>query len=247
MQIWRLLALSVWAAFALLGCQNSNPPPTTETQPMGAGDGEAFHGHVVVIPTADQSFLPEGYDFIYPMIDSAIQAWLKNQNLRVAPTDQVQAALDANGGAIRRGIQSSDSNHVSQAIAALANQLNRKEPIDLVLMPQLLINSRMLNQPYSGASWDGVSRQFVVNGERDTGQQLQVNTATLVVGVYNRMGQPEYFGRGGLDFLENATRVGTGIVTSPKRPGQISQPSVQEAVQLALGPWARSIQSALNL
>jgi len=205
-----------------------------------------FSGHVAVVPAEELSYLAGHYDFLYTMIDADIAVWLQRNDLRVTSPELVKSALEADGGKIRAGLNSKNSDEVSQAIADLVWKIRDTENVDLVIIPQVLANSRMLQRPYSGATWDGVQRDFKVNGSPEAGSQLQADTATLTVGVYNRLGQPEYFGRGGLDFLDNGTRVGEGIVTSPKQPGQVAPADVQEAVNLSLNPWAAAIRTAIG-
>lgn len=229
----------VWLTLA--GCQSAPTASSAAARPTGG-----FNGHVAVIPASELSFLPEHFAFLYPMVDDAVAAWLERNGLRAAPPGLVRDALSADGGQLRAGIQSNQSEELSLALSELIGKLSKTEPVDLVIIPQLMANSRMLSRPYRGATWDGVQRAFTINGSRDAGRQLQADTATLVVGVYNHFGQLAYFGRGGVDFLENATRAGGGIVTSPKQPGQVSAASVDEAVNLALDPWARSMDAVVG-
>lgn len=237
-----MVALTI---FALAGCDSQEPSSKAVSEQMGQG-GE-FRGYVVMLPVSGQSFLPAEVEFLYPMVDAALRGWLQGHELRVVPADQVEAALDANGGALRQGLRSPKSQEVSAALESLANALSGQERVELIFMPQLLINSRTLQPPYKGATWDGVTRPFVLHGDRDASQPIQVNTSTLIIGIYNRVGKPEYFGRSGLDFLENGTRVGTGLVTSPKQPGQIRDTAVQQAVVVALAPWSNAVSAAAGL
>ncbi len=237
MQMVRLLVATLMVVFTLVGCERSNSSAVRQAEPVGG-----FGGHVAVLPSAENSYLPADYDFLYPQIDTAVRDWLKQHDLRVVSPELVQETLDANDGQLRRELQSRDSKVVSEAMRDLIWTLMDTEQVDAVLLPQVLANSRMLDAPYPGASWDGVEREFVVNGERQGGNTLQIDTATLVIGVYNRFGQPEYFGRGGLDFLHNATRAGGALYASPKQPGQVSQADIKEAVSLSLQPWLNLVQ-----
>lgn len=227
---WGLLFVAVWA---LTGCESSDQSVTqTEAQPMGD-----HHGVVAVLPVSAFSYLPADYDFLYQMADADIRQSLEGAGISLVPAATVQAALDANNGALRRKLQSPKSSVIASGIAGLINELRNESDVTTLVMPQLLERSQVLQSPYQSATWDGVTRSFTVNGDRNSQQQLQVDSATLMISVYNRYGDAEYYGRGGVDFLENATRVGPGLYASPKQPGQIAEANVQEAVQLAMGPW----------
>ncbi|WP_309380980.1 hypothetical protein [Cerasicoccus frondis] len=230
------LVVGAWALMVLFfaGCESSAPATSSSpAQPFG----DEFNGQVAVLPADVLSYLPEQYAFLHPMVNEATEQALIAQGYQVMTAHQVEQALDANGGALRRRIQSSSPKEMAQGVNDLIWQLRDEQAVDVLAAPQVLEQSLVIKRPYDGASWGGVRREFHVNGARNLGDSLQVDTASVVMGVYNKFGQAIYFGQGGIDFLENGTVAGQKIYLSPKLSGQIPIASVQEAVDKALARW----------
>ncbi|WP_269537584.1 hypothetical protein [Cerasicoccus fimbriatus] len=227
------LSLSL-ALFVLTGCESTDPGSgSSSSEPMGNN----FSGHVAVLPSEVLSYLPQNYAYICPMVNEATADELIQEGYLVAPEDLVANALAANGESLRRQIQSSDPKVMAKGVSDLIWKLNDETKVEMLIVPQILEQSVTLKSPYNGHSWGGVSREFHVNGDRGGEQILQVDTASVIMGAYNKFGQAVYFGQGGMDFLENATRAGDHLYLSPKLSGQIPTVYVQDAVAKALARW----------
>ncbi|MFB9899242.1 hypothetical protein [Cerasicoccus arenae] len=231
------------ALITLVGCESTDSSSNGQTSaPMGKQSGR-----VAILPAKDMSYLMGESAFIYPMVDAQLRSWLEQAAIPVASAGNVQALLAANGHSLLREIQSAKPQEMSQAITDLIWKLRDSDDIDVLVIPQVMVRSVMLDRPYAEASWDGVTRPFIIYGDAGSGEQLQVETASLAIGVYNRFGQAIYFGRGGIDFMENATRAGAGLYTSPRLAGQIDATAIDEAIRLALQPWLSEFHSSVRV
>ncbi|WP_309398684.1 hypothetical protein [Cerasicoccus maritimus] len=241
----RNLVVGLWGLALLFftGCESADTPSgAAQSTPMG----EDFSGEVAILPADVLSYLPERFEYLYPMVNEAAARSLEAQGYQVIDGSAVNSALDANGGALRKQIASSNSQQMSQGITKLMGQLGSGQSVDALVIPQVLEQSMTLSKPYQGASWGGVRREFHVNGDRNVGSQIQVDTASVVVGVYNRFGQAIYFGQGGIDFLENATQAGSNLYLTPKLSGQIATADVKDALDKALARWQIEYSSLLG-
>lgn len=231
-----VLLLTLVLALLFAGCVGDDAPPESPVEPMGAA-------RVAMLPSLGLSYLPEHYQFVYPMVDAAVVGALREAGMTVVAEAETRALLKADDGRLLQRLRSPQSGDMEAGIVDLLDALREQGEVDALVVPQVMMRSLLMRPPYQRARWDGVSREFEIHGNRDGSQDLQLDTATLALGVFNRWGQAVYFGRGGMDFLENGVRAGERVYTSPKQEGQLEEASVTEAAGLALGPWFKALAS----
>jgi hypothetical protein len=110
------------------------------------------------------------------------------------------------------------------AVGRLALRLSEDEEYDLMLVPSLVLRSAPLRGRQ--AAWDGVRRALPVRspqtdldvlstlGLQDSGFRGRVTAASLHLLILARDGRAVFEGLGGLDVLQEATRLDTGLGTS---------------------------------
>jgi len=221
---------------ALAGCESA-PSSAPESTPDAAPEPAGGIGRVAIFPSRELSFLPESFDYLYPEMDASLARWLQANELAVVKPETVDAAIAELGDVIER-MKSPAPGVAESAVEDLVWKLRDREDVTLLIVPQLLVRTLMVEPPYRGVDWDGVSRDLhVIGGIEGAEGVVQLDVATLNVGVCSRRGQPQYFGVGGVTMLENGVRAGDRVYTAPRRREQIPAADLERSVEIALRPW----------
>ncbi|MGE9295317.1 MAG: hypothetical protein ACQKBV_03410 [Puniceicoccales bacterium] len=238
--LYRIVAAMTAFGAALLwtGCtseQSSSPSGAASTPNPSMGQG----GMVAVLPSRALSYLTDEYAFLYADVDQGVAHTLQSKNVAVVPAADVDAILNDSNGSILRRMKSATPGDLESAVVDLLWRLRDEQDVSMLIIPQVMVRSIVVRPPYQNVSWDGVQRDLTVHGGGQTGGPLQLDAASLNVGVYTAQGQPLYYGAGGIDLLENGVRAGDDVYTAPKQPGQIPMADIEQAAGIALSPWIR--------
>ncbi|MEO0794196.1 MAG: hypothetical protein AAFX93_03485 [Verrucomicrobiota bacterium] len=242
--LFRLLAPLVGLfAFLMSGCGSSEESVDKQAnQPMDTQPADNKVSRVAFLPSRDLSYLPEHSEFLYGELDRQLMTWMKENGVAVTSASVVSSIILANNSALLRSLKSPKTGEMESAVAEIMSEIREEEPVDFFIIPQAMVQSVFLDPPYASAELMGVDRDFVTFGEAVGSTPLQLDTAVLLVVVCNERGNPVYFGKSGIDFLENGVRAGDHVYTSPKQPGQISEDDIDEAIYLAFKEWLEAIR-----